>query len=371
MISIYDPSIKKYSSSALRAVESGWISNHGEFIVKSTALLNEKVGSKYCILMANGTCATHCLFLSLKHKHPSIEKIYVPNNAYVAAYNTALMVYPLSQLQVMKMNLSTWNIETDEEYIKTLDTNSAVLIVHNLGNIINVPRLKRLRPDLVFVEDNCEGMFGKYETIYSGTSDDTLCSSASFYGNKIITSGEGGAFLTNHKDVYEHILQVYSQGMSTTRYLHDVHAYNYRMTNIEAAFLNDQLLDIDSILANKRTIFKTYKDLLAPFVQTGKIALFELEKETYAADWIFALRIIGNRYSIEETSAFFKKHSVDIRPFFYPIHHHAHLSSIDNTDESSILLNKEVIMVPSSPEISLEQQTHVVQTIQLFLDTLL
>jgi dTDP-4-amino-4,6-dideoxygalactose transaminase len=115
------------------------------------------------------------------------------------------MVYNIEQLEVMKMSLDTWNIETNENYIESLDKNAAVLIVHNLGNIINVPRLKKIRPDIIFVEDNCEGLFGKYNEIYSGTSSDSLCSSISFYGNKIITTGEGGAFLTNHQDIYEHI----------------------------------------------------------------------------------------------------------------------------------------------------------------------
>ena len=77
----------------------------------------------------------------------------------------------------MKMDINTWNINTDTNYIQSLDKNSAVLIVHNLGNIINVPRLKRLRPDIIFVEDNCEGFTGKYDNIYSGTSDSSLCSS--------------------------------------------------------------------------------------------------------------------------------------------------------------------------------------------------
>ena len=73
--------------------------------------------------MANGTCATHCLFLSIKYKYPQISKIYVPNNSYVAAWNSALMVYNIEQIEVIKMNKETWNIETDEQYIQTLDTN--------------------------------------------------------------------------------------------------------------------------------------------------------------------------------------------------------------------------------------------------------
>ena len=366
MISIYELNINKYNKEAIKAIESGWISNHGEYVNLATNKLNEILNSKYSILMSNGTCATHCLFLSIKFKYPEINKIYVPNNAYVAAWNAALMVYNMEELEVMKMSLDTWNIETDENYIKTLDKNAAVLIVHNLGNIINVPKLKQIRPDLIFVEDNCEGLFGKYNGIYSGTSDDILCSSISFYGNKNITTGEGGAFLTNHKDIYDHIKKVYSQGMSTTRYLHDVHAYNYRMTNIQAAFLYDQLNDIDNILNNKKNIFERYELLLYLLSKEGKIALFKKEENTENANWIFAVRIIGNTKSIVETTEFFNNNNVDIRPFFYPINKHGHLKSIQNNDEISELLNREVIMIPSSPTITLEQQKHVVDVVASF-----
>ena len=141
MISIYEPNIKKYTSSAINAITSGWISNHGEYIKKATDKFKELLNCKYAILMSNGTCATHCLFLSLKFKYPNIKHIYVPNNAYVAAWNSVLCVY--NQLIVMNMDNFTWNINTDENYIKSLSYNSAVLIVNNLGNIINVPRLKK------------------------------------------------------------------------------------------------------------------------------------------------------------------------------------------------------------------------------------
>jgi perosamine synthetase len=368
MINIYNPSIKKYSTEAKKAIESGWISNHGEYINLSTNKLCETLNCNYSILLSNGTSATHCLFLSIKYKYPEIKKIYVPNNAYVAAWNSVLMTYNIEQIEVMKMNLETWNIETDEKYINTLDKNAAILIVHNIGNIINVPRLKKYRPDLIFVEDNCEGVFGKYNNIYSGTSNDILCASISFYGNKTITTGEGGAFLTNHKDIYEHIKKVYSQGMSSTRYLHDVHAYNYRMTNIQAAFLYEQLNDIDNILYIKKKIFENYEILLEPLINEGKIKIFKKEENTENAHWIFAVRIIGNNKSIEEMNNFFKENNVDIRPFFYPINKHGHLMSIKNDDEVSELLNKEVIMIPSSPTITIEEQKQVVDVIYLCLN---
>ena len=362
MINIYEPNIKNYTKSAIDAIDSGWISNHGKYIELANARLKEITGCKYSILMANGTCATHCLFLAIKHKYPHIDKIYVPNNAYVAAWNAALMVYPISQLVVMKMNIDTWNIDTSEEYISSLDTNSCVLIVHNLGNIINVPRLKCLRQDLVFVEDNCEGFLGKYNNIHSGTGDCSECASISFYGNKNITTGEGGAFLTNNLDTYECIKRVYSQGMSEIRYVHNVLAYNYRMTNIQAAFLYDQLNDIENIINCKKHVFEYYERLLQPLILNGKIKLFKKE-DTESSNWIFAVRLVKNKMSIVNTTEYFKNNNVDIRPFFYPINSHLHLNDVPFDDKVPHLLNKEIIMIPSSPNIKIEQQMHVVRII--------
>ena len=364
MINIYSPNIKKYSNLAIQSIKEGWISNHGKYINLSTNLLKNITNSKHCILMANGTCSTHCLFLSLKYKYPNINKIYVPNNCYIAAWNCLLMTYPKTFLNILKMNENTWNIETDEKYIQSLEQNSAILIVHNLGNIINVPRLKQIRPDIIFIEDNCEGMFGKYENIYSGMSDASLCSSCSFYGNKIITTGEGGAFFTQYDDVYNYIKLVYSQGMSETKYLHEVLAFNYRMTNIEAAFLYAQLQDVENILKIKYKIFKNYDKLLK---NNKYIKTMKQEENTTYSPWIYAVQIINNKKTIEETTNFFKNYNIDIRPFFYPINKHLHLKDINNNDDISEKLNKEIIMIPSSPNITLKEQKYIITILNKFI----
>lgn len=366
MINIYNPNICEYSDSAINAIKSGWISNHGEYVKKSTELFKKFLNVKHCILMANGTCATHTLFLAVKYKYPDINKIYVPNNCYVAAWNAVLMEYEEKHIEVMKMDIDTWNISTDENYIKSLDFGAAVLIVHNLGNIINVPRLKLIRQDLIFVEDNCEGLFGKYDNIRSGTSNSSLCTSVSFYGNKIITTGEGGAFLTNDTDVYNYILKAYSQGLSTTRYLHDTHAYNYRMTNVQAAFLYDQLNNIENILSNKKNIFGNYEKLLEPLIKNNKVKLFKNEDNTENSHWIFSLRILNNPLSIEDTYDFFKNKGVDTRPFFYPINAHGHLKNIKFDDDVSYKLHSEILMIPSSPDITNKEQEYIVDSINQF-----
>jgi dTDP-4-amino-4,6-dideoxygalactose transaminase len=139
------------------------------------------------------------------------------------------------------------------------------------------------------------------------------------------------------------------------------------MTNVEAAFIYDQLTDLENILSNKRKIFEKYTTLMEPLVQSSNIALFKNEPDTEPANWIFSLRIIDNKKTIDETTAIFNQNGVDIRPFFYPINAQEHLKEIVVANDSvSILLNKEVIMIPSSPEITIEEQQKVVDAINRY-----
>lgn len=371
MIPIYQPYLSPYKISAIKAISDEWISNHGEFVKKATEKLQEVLNVKYVILMANGTVATHCLFKSLKFKHPEINKIYVPNNVYVAAWNCALMEYSLENLEVLPIDEETWNMNEDEDFIKSLDKNSAILVVHNLGNIINVPRIKKIRPDIIIVEDNCEGIFGEYEGVKSGCSSDSFCSAVSFYGNKTVTTGEGGAFITNDDSVYNYIKCVYSQGMSSKRYIHNIHAYNYRMTNIQAAFLYDQLCDIDNILLRKQKLFDNYVFLLKDLIDSGKVKLQKVTQNTKRANWMFAVNIINNNLSPNETFDWFKEKGIETRPFFYPYYKHEHLKDLRCNDENYIIsekLNKQIIMIPSSPMISNEEQIYIMKYIKEFIN---
>ena len=366
MIPIYIPYLEKYKSSAIKAIEDNWISNHGIYVSLAAELLQKRLNVKYCILMNNGTSATHCLYKALKYKYPDIKKIYIPNNVFVAPWNCGLYEYDEGVFEVMKIDENTCNIDTSEKYFNTLEDNSAVIIVHNLGNIVNVPRLKKIRPDLIFIEDNCEGMFGKYEDIFSGMSESSLCSSCSFYGNKIITTGEGGGFITQDKDVYNYIKSVYSQGMTETKFLHDKKAYNYRMTNIEAGFLLAQLEDIDTILKRRYEIFEIYDNLFTELANNKKVKLITHKENTKYAPWIYAIHILNNNTSITEKIKFFSVNNVDIRPFFYPINSHEHLKTIYNDDHVSYKLNSEVILIPSSTNITFDEQKYVVDIVSKF-----
>tara|TARA_B000000477_G_scaffold118517_1_gene118082 strand:- start:57 stop:1178 length:1122 start_codon:yes stop_codon:yes gene_type:complete len=367
-IPIYKPYIKKYKKSAIEAIESEWISNYGEFINKSNELLKKKLGIKYSILMNNGTSATHCLLLALKYKYPNITTLYIPNNVFIAPLNCSLNEFEICNIKVMKMNDKTFNIDTSEEYIKSLDKNSAILIIHNLGNIVNVPRLSRIRNDCVFIEDNCEGIFGKYEEIYSGTNKNTLCSAVSFYANKTITTGEGGAFFTNDESVFNYISKVYSQGMSDIRYIHNVKAFNYRMTNIEAALLFEQLLDLDNILLLKQTIFDNYNNLLNSLIKEEKIIILENEENTEKANWMYSIVIPNINY--KDIQTYLNNENIEVRPFFCDIRNHEHLKKLNIEYEESKIA-KYGVMLPSFPELTYDEQKYICNNLSNYINNII
>ena len=344
---IYTPDITPYTSSILKAISDGWISSQGEFIAKSEKMCSSLLGSPYVVMVNNGTSATHLLYKALKFKHPQIQKVYVPDYVFVAVWNCALYEYDSEQLSVLKMDPHTLNMCEDEDYIRSLEPNSAVVVVHNVGNIVNVPRLQRLRPDLIFVEDCCEAFLEKYEGSVVGTK--SLCAAVSFFANKLITTGEGGLWYTNDKELYDFIYKSCHHGMTSDRYVYDVLGYNYRMTNLQAAFLCDQIQDIDSILERKRGVYERYMRLLKDTDY----------KPSTTGIWMFLVKAINDSYTNVQKRM--KDRGIDTRPMFYDIHTHKHLQSIAAVPQD--IEHSKLFMLPSSPRLSSFDQTYIVHNL--------
>lgn len=210
MIPVYEPYINKdILKYAHEALDSTWVSSKGSYISdveKELTLLHSKgdIKPSQVLTCCNGTAATHLVAKALKNFHPNIKNIIVPNNVYVAAWNAFLFDKDFNLIPI-EADINTWNVDLNilYELLDKVDiSNTALLVVHNIGNIVNVPKIQRDWKDLVIVEDNCEGFLGKYENLYSGTV--SFASSLSFFGNKTLTSGEGGLLLLelNVRDFY-------------------------------------------------------------------------------------------------------------------------------------------------------------------------
>jgi len=360
MIPIYIPYLPKHVLQyAHDAIDSTWISGSGKYIDLVRDELRDITKSKYVILTSNGTTATHLVAKSLEYKYPIIKELIVPSNVYVAAWNTFKM-NPIYDFDIIDSDIDTWNLDTSK--LNKNDKNKAVLVVHNVGNIMNVPKLKRDLPNHIFIEDNCEGFFGKYENIMSGV--ESLASSVSFFGNKTITSGEGGAFFTNDDDVYKYINSVKSQGITNEKFIFDKLGYNYRMTNIQAGVLYGQLKFKNEILENKNRIFDLYKKLLIH----ENIIFQQPEESTIPANWMFSIRIKSyNIKQLKELELFLYQNGIETRPMFPDINKHKHLKT-DKEFTISKLLYEQVIMLPSYPTLTNTQVKFVCEKIISYLE---
>jgi perosamine synthetase len=360
MISIYQPYLPKKSMRyAHDALNSGWISNLGEYKELAKNKLNTILNCNACVLTSNGTTSTHLLFKALKLKRPNIKNILVPCNVYAAAWNSALFDGDNWNLIPIKTSINTWNMDLQDlrqQLVHMNPEDTAVLIVHNLGGIINVPLLKREFPHFEFLEDNCEGFLGKYENKYSGT-DGSLASSISFYGNKTITCGEGGAIILNDLSLLEQIEKIHSQGQTKSRYIHDILGYNFRMTNVQAAILYGQLQIFNKIIDKKTKLFNLYKKNL----RTNKNIIFQhVEENCQNAVWMFSIRIKNNLNYLTAKN-FFDKKGIETRNMFYPMSYHKHLKcfSNKNKEEEALQLLNEIIIFPSSPTLKISEINYI------------
>jgi perosamine synthetase len=230
-----------------------------------------------------------------------------------------------------------------------------------------VPELKRKYPKTVFVEDNCEGFCGTYENKQTGT--ESFASAVSFYGNKNITAGEGGAFITNDEDTYNFAKCIQGQGQSSKRFVHSHLGYNYRITNIQAAILLGQLETLHTILDMKRDVFETYRKHIGG---REDILLQEIDPNTTNANWMLGVRIPKQK-CYEEAETFFKNRDIEVRPMFYPIteHKYLHEENIKFSDcKVATQLNKECLILPSYPELKLDEVSYIYKTLDEYIKTI-
>jgi perosamine synthetase len=370
VIPVYKPYINenvlKYAHNAL---DSTWVSSKGKYILEVENEISKihdvgDVRINKAIVTNNGTSATHLVAKLLNKEKPKINKIIVPNNVYVAAWNSFLFDGKF-ELQAIDADLNTWNWDNDKLYeiLKESDLEkTALLVVHNVGNIVNVPKILRDWNGITIVEDNCEGFLGSYEGKPSGSL--SFASSISFFGNKNITSGEGGAVITRQRH-QGYLYKLRSQGQSETRFIHNELGYNYRMTNVQAALLYGQIESLDKIILSKKNVFRQYKEMLSDI---DEVEFQALDKNTNHSNWMFGIRVKNNN-NYNGLEKFFSSNYIDVRPMFYPIHKHDHLKATPCYGGTSIAeqLNRECVILPSYPSLEDHEIAHIATTLKQYL----
>jgi perosamine synthetase len=349
-IPIYKPHVsEKILESAHSAIDSAWLSK-GMYNSTAKGHIERVLDAKNIALIANGSCAMHLAMLALREVTDK-RKLTVSNNVYIAAYNAALIAG--FELDPIDADEETWNMD-----LSKINPDQPLLVVHNLGNIVHVPKLLGKHPKLMVVEDACEGIFGKYGDSFAGTK--SIAGAYSFFGNKNVTTGEGGAICVPDKELFEHVVNLHDQGGGDAVYLHRQLGYNYRMNNVQAALLDGQLRwGLDHILARKKYIFNYYKEALS---EISNVSFQKVEDDTEHARWMFGVRVHGRDYS----ARFFKARKIETRPMFFPINAHSFLSHIKTETKVAQKLHEECFMIPSFPDLTDRDMDWVIQHIKGF-----
>ena len=319
------------------AINSTWISIGGKYIDLCEDKLKPIVGCKHVILTQTGTAAIHCMIKCLKYKFPNCKKIYVPNNTYIACINSLLHEFPIEYIELIDVDINTLNIED----VSNLEKNACLFVIHNIGSITNIPKIKRERPDLIIFEDNAEGYFGKYEGKQTGSEG--IASSLSFNMNKNFTCGQGGAFCTNDDELYQYIKSYTRHGFTGKKFHYQIVGNNYRMTNVNAAILYSQIEQYDAILKDKKNMYNLFKKYINSI---PNVSLQKIESDVQNSYWNIVIRIKNNS-SYENIEEQLKKYNIDSRPMFLPIQSFDHLQNIKypkNTNSEKIF--NEYLFIP-------------------------
>jgi len=171
---------------------------------------------------------------------------------------------------------------------------------------------------LFIIEDAAEAHGALYKNIIVGSMGD--CGSFSFYGNKIITTGEGGMIVTNNKLLADTIRTLKGQGVDPNRnYWHPVVGYNYRMTNIEAAIGLAQLENIDWHIQKRREVADLYNKYLADLKEYIQLPIEK--KWARHAFWMYSIQLKETlNISRDDFMNLLQKYGIETRPVFYPMH---------------------------------------------------
>lgn len=361
MIPISQPSItEKEIEYVTDAVKSSWISSLGRYIDQFEAEFARFCGAKYAVSVSNGTVAIHLALIA--HKIGAGDEVIVPDLSFVATANAVLH----AGAKPIFVDVDPFNLCMDPAKIEAAITSRtrAIMPVHLYGHPADMKKIMDIaaRHSLIVIEDAAEA----HGALAYGRKTGNWGHSAafSFYGNKNLTTGEGGMITTNDESFYLTCRHLRDHAMSKTkRYWHDQVGYNYRMTNIQAALGCAQLERIDSLMEKRREIFSWYEKELK---DVAGISLNRTNDWAVNSYWLICL-MCEQWTSAEQRDAFMvrmKQADVDTRPFFYPMSDMPYLKDKTVNTPVTHAMSAKGINLPTFYDLTKEQVQQVCNAIK-------
>jgi len=297
-------------------VKTNWISSQGKFVRSFEEMLGKFHDMPYALAVSNGTVAIHLALVALGVGEG--DEVIVPNYTFAASINAVL--HANATPVIVDIEPNSWNIDPEAMEAAITPKTKAIMPVHLYGYPAEMKKIMAIaeRHNLIVVEDNAEALGSQYYGQLTGTFGHAA--TYSFFGNKTVTTGEGGLILFREKEHYEKAVTLRDHGMSRTRkYWHELVGYNYRMTNLQAAIGVAQMERIDEILEMKTRMANVYNENLKGI---PGIILPPEHPDHYNTHWLYTIEVDEKIVNLSRDQIISKllQNGIEARPTFFPLH---------------------------------------------------
>jgi len=363
MISIFEPYLsgneKKYLNDC---IDTNWISSQGKYILNFEQALAEYHGVNNAIVTSNCTTALH---LSMKALGigPK-DEVLCPALTFIAPAN--MVILSGAKLILVDVHPETLTIDPDLIKKKISRNTKAIIVVHQFGHAAHMEEIVALanKYGLKIIEDNAESIGAKYKGKLLGTFGEV--STYSFFGNKIITSGEGGAILTNNEEVAIKCRELRDHGMSyKKKYHHKCLGFNYRMTNMQAAIGLAQMEKLDEILSLRNKQMECYYNKL---IRVDGMTLRKYADWCNPVHWMMTITL-DDKYNRDDFLSYMKANGIDCRQMIDPVHHAEHfVNQFEDEFPVASKISAQSAHLPSGLSLTEEQIIKIADTLIDFLN---
>lgn len=296
----------------LDCLESTWISSKGRYIAEFEQRFAAYLGARHALSVSNGTVALHVALAALGIG-PG-DEVLVPTLTYIASANAVR--YVGADVVFVDCEQDYWQMDPADAERRITERTRAIMPVHLYGHACEMDRIRALadKYKLLVIEDCAEAIGTEWNGRRVGTLGDI--STFSFFGNKTITTGEGGMVVTGNAQYADLVNRLKGQGLAHDReYWHDLLGYNYRMTNICAAIGFAQMERIGEIVERKQQIANWYREHLADV----PVEIHAVRPGTFHSYWMVSI-LTETARDRDPLRTRLKEEGIETRPLFNPVH---------------------------------------------------
>ena len=346
----------------------------GPMIEKLERTLDEYTGAKYAVAVSNGTAALHCACIAAGIG-PGDEVITTPMT-FAASANCIL--YCGAKPVFADIKKDTYNIDPDSIRSHITPRTKAIIAVDFAGQVVEVEEIRAICDEynLIFIEDAAHSIATKYKEKQVGSIADIT--TFSFHPVKTVTGGEGGACLTNNYQYYQKLILAHTHGIThNERLMEDTPhegpwyyeeislGYNYRITDFQAALINNQMGKIDKFVSRRKEIVKKYNDA---FSDMSEIILQKEIPESDTCRHLYTIRLDLDRLMCTRREFFdaMSAENIQCQIHYVPIYwfpYYQHLGYEKGMCPNAEEIYKGIMSIPLYPKLTDEDVEDVIYAV--------